>query len=194
MSPTPQISFTCILLTVSGSTVRVVGQSSSTRLSEPPRLVLEVVNEHFTRGEEIRSTFLKVLSEGTIECHAIRFGWKDEKDSVKTMQVSLAELAKISSVLNDPRLRDLNDRYRLQRPFTDGWISREININRPSLPRQYVRLFFAGGSGDSVLPEALKKLGCQSLELRRKVYGDESASPILDVKMKAYYGAACTGL
>ena len=64
-------------------------------------MLLEVVNTQFTMDMKIPSMYLKVMSDGTIECHAIRFGQKDT-DSVKTTQVSLHELAKSNPSLTIP--------------------------------------------------------------------------------------------
>src|SRR5215472_3315933 len=62
---------TCILSIASRSAIRVAGQASSTTLSEPPRVLLQVVNRHVTVGNKIPSTYLKVLSDGTVQCEAI---------------------------------------------------------------------------------------------------------------------------
>jgi hypothetical protein len=121
------------------------------------------------------------MSDGTIECHAITFG-EEDKDPVKTTQLSADELAKLTAVLNDPRLRDLSARYRLERMFIDSWMEWEITIEQPLHSSQNITLSFAGGSGDLSLPASLKRLDCEILELRRRVYGE----------VDAYYSPACT--
>ena len=184
-----RISLAYISLGASVLTVRLLGQTSSTKLAERPRVLLEVVNRLFTMDMKIPSTYLKVMSDGTIECHAIRFGEKD-RDSVKTMQVSRHELAKINFVLSDPRLRDLKQRYELQRDITDSWMEWEININQPTVSlRRNITLAFAGGSGDSSLPVPLRKLGCEILKLRRRVYGEGEGYGAKTVD--EYYRPAC---
>ena len=184
-----QTSLTCISLAASVFIVPVIGQTSSTKFPEPRRVLLEVVNRHFTMDMKIPSIYLKVMSDGKIECHAIKFGEKDE-DSVKTMQLSLHELAKITAVLNNPRLRDLNQRYELHPDFTDSWMEWEININQPSVSvRRNITLAFAGGSGVSSIPVSLRKLGCEILELRRRVYGQvDGYGPKM---AEEYYRPAC---
>lgn len=174
-----RISVTCILLTPV-STVRAVVQASSTKLSETPRVLLQVVNRHFTVGKRIPSNYLKVFSDGTVECQAID---KHDGDAVRKTQISPNEVAQFTSVLNDPSLRDLSRDYSLQRFFIDSWMEWDITINRPSLPPQNITLAFAGGSGSSTLPDGLRKLGCQILELRRRAYGDDVT----------YYKPACIG-
>lgn len=146
---------------------------------EHPKLLLRVVNRHFTVGKRIPSAYLKVFSDGSVECHAVRFGEHD-KDDVKKMQLSTDELAKLTSALNDSGLRKLSHDYKLQRFVVDSWMEWDISIEQPR--RQDVRLAFAGGSGQTALPDALGKLGCLILELRRKAYGDDTTS----------YNPACT--
>lgn len=147
--------------------------------SELPKPVLRVVNRHFTVGKRIPSEFLQVFSDGSVECHAIKFGEHD-KDDVKKGQLTPNELASLTSALDNSG--GLSHDYKLQRFVWDSWMAWDITIEQP-LPSQTVTLTFAGGSGDSDLPYALRNLGCQILELRRKVYGD-------DIR---YYNHACTG-
>ena len=171
---------TCILLMASMSSVRVAGQPSSTTPSEPPRVLLQVVNRHFTVGKKIPSTYLKVLSDGTVQCEAID---NREVGAVRKAQLSPSELAQITSVLNEPGLRDLGHSYALRRVVFDSWMEWDITINRSSPPPQNITLAFAGGPGYPKLPDALTKLGCKILELRRSVYGQD----------EAYYNPACSG-
>jgi len=166
---------TCILLTTSASTVRAAAQASNTK---PSRVLLQVVNRHFTVGKRISSTYLKVLSDGTIECHAID---KHDADAAKKTQIGTSELVRVTSLLNDPSVRDLGHDYALHRFFIDSWVEWDITINRSSLPPQNVTLAFAGGQDASRLPDGLRRLGCQILQLRRKAYGDD----------QAYYKPAC---
>jgi len=175
-----QIPLACIFLIASVFTGRIVGQASSTNLSEPPGVLLQVVNRHFTVGKRIPSTYLKVLSDGTIECQAIDM---HDVDAVKTTKISPSELARVTSLLSDSRLGNLSDRYAMQRFVIDSWMEWDITIDRTSLRSKRITLAFAGGSSDSKLPDALRKLGCQILELRRKLYGDDGG----------YYTPACTG-
>lgn len=149
--------------------------------SELPKLLLRVVNRHFTVGKRIPSDYLKVFSDGSVECHAIKFGEHDE-DDVKKGQLSPDELAKLTSALNDSGFQTLSDDYKLQRFVFDSWMEWDITIERPSQHSQNITLAFSGGNDDSKLPDALRKLGCQILELRRRVYGEADA----------YYRPACT--
>jgi len=144
-----------------------------------PKPILRVVNRHFTVGKRIPSEFLTVFSDGSVECHAIKFGVHD-KDDVKKGQLTLDELASLSSALDNSG--GLSHDYKLQRFVIDSWMAWDITVER-LLPSQTITLAFAGGSGDSNVPYALRNLACQILELRRKVYGD-------DVR---YYDPACKG-
>ena len=173
----PHTGATWILLMFSLSSIRIAGQAS--KPSEPPRVLLHVVNRHFTVGKKIPSNYLKVLSDGSVESEAI-----DEREAdVKKAHLTASELSQITSVLNDPGLRDLSHRYALQRVVFDSWMEWDITINRSSSPPQNITLAFEGGTGDPKLPDALMKLGCEILELRRKVYGDDVG----------YYSRACAG-
>ena len=173
-----RMSVTWILLTASASVVCAVGQTSSTKLSEPPRVLLQVVNRHFTVGKRIPSDYLKVFSDGTVECQEID---NQYLDAVKKTQIGPNELVQVTSVLNDPTLRDLSRDYALPRVIIDSWMEWDITINRSAMPPQKITLAFGGRSGTSRLPDGLRKLGCQILELRRRAYGDDVA----------YYKPAC---
>jgi hypothetical protein len=155
---------------------QTVGQTGS----DAPRLLLRVVNRHFTVGKRIPSDFLKVFSDGTVECRAVKFGKHDE-DAVKKTQLSRDELTKVISALNDSGFGHLSHDYKLQRLVVDSWMEWDITIEQPAR-RQNVTLAFAGGSDQTTLPEALGKLGCLILELRRTAYGDDTT----------YYTPACT--
>jgi len=45
------------------------------------KLVLEVINRHFTVGKKVPSIYLRVFSDGTAECHTE--GYSNESDVVK---------------------------------------------------------------------------------------------------------------
>lgn len=143
-----------------------------------PKLLLRVVNRHFTVGKRIPSAYLMVFSDGSVECHALKFGRQD-KDDVKKMQLSAEELAKLTSALHESGLQELSRDYKLQRFVVDSWMEWDISIEQPH--RKNVTVAFAGGSGQKVLPDALGKLGCLILELRHKAYGDDTT----------YYSPAC---
>jgi hypothetical protein len=147
-------------------------------------VILEIVNRHFTVGKRIPSLYLRLFSDGTVECSTIKFG-KHDVATTRKERLKPEELAQVTSILNDPSLRGSAHDYALQRVVFDSWMEWDITINRPSpsLPPQNITLSFAGGSGDSKLPRALTRLGCQILELRRRTYGDD----------EAYYKPACTG-
>lgn len=150
--------------------------------SESPKLLLRVVNRHFTVGKRIPSDFLEVFSDGSVECHAIKFGEHDE-DHVKKGQLSPDELVKLASALNESGFHSLSRVYKLQRFVTDSWMEWDISTGGPWLHSHNITLAFAGGNGDSKLPDSLRKVACQIVELRRKIYGDDVG----------YYSRACMG-
>ena len=115
-----------------------------------------------------------------MECHAIK-SWNEE-DAVKKAQLSPDKLANVISALNEDGLRHLSRDYKLHRFVVDSWMEWDITLEQPS-HRQNVTLAFSGGSDQATLPEALGKLGCLILELRRSAYGDDTS----------YYSEACTG-
>lgn len=164
------------LLALCFSCVQAAGQTAS----NAPTLLLRVVNRHFTVGKRIPSDFLKVFSDGTVECHAVKFGKHDE-DAVKKTQLSPADLAKVNSTFNDSGFRQLSHGYKLHRLVVDSWMEWDITIKQPS-HRQNITLAFAGGSDQTALPEAIGKIGCLILQLRRNAYGDDTT----------YYAPACT--
>jgi len=149
--------------------------------SELPKLLLRVVNRHFTVGKRIPLDYLNVFSDGSVECQAIKFDTRD-KDDVKKWRLSPDELGKLTSTLSDSEFRHLGHDYKLRRSVIDSWMEWDITIEQPSY-RQDITLAFAGGSDQTALPEALGKLGCLILELRRTAYGDDNT---------AYYTPACT--
>ena len=125
--------------------------------SSDSKVILEIVNRHFTVGKRIPSLYLRLFSDGTVECSTIKFAEHDVA-TTKKERLKPDELAQVTSILNDPSLRDSAHDYALQRVVFDSWMEWDITINRPSLPPQNITLSFAGGSGNSKLPRALARL------------------------------------
>lgn len=124
--------------------------------------------------------YLRLLSDGTAECHAIKFSG-NEKDEVKVKHLPPKEFAEAQTVLSQPGLRDVNGRYELARMVVDSWMEWDMRIG-DSAPLQNVTVVFAG-SDHRHYPDELGKLGCLIVKLRDEVYGDN-----ID-----YYRPACTG-
>src|SRR2546423_5758860 len=60
-----------------------------------PKVVLQVVNRHFTVGKQIPSDYLKVFSDGSVECHAVKSDEHD-KDDIRKAQLSKDEFMKVN--------------------------------------------------------------------------------------------------
>jgi hypothetical protein len=87
-----------------------------------PQVVLEVINKHFTVGRKIPSVYLRVFSDGTAECHTVRYAG-DEPNVVKKEALTPDELGKLEAVLDNQDLLNVNKRYELLNPvhrFLDG--------------------------------------------------------------------------
>jgi len=174
-----QIGF--VLLSVAAS-ASLYGQSSN-ETGPPPaseasaKVILEVVNNHFTVGRKIPSVYLRVFSDGTAECHAKNPSRRDEDATIKK-HLSPQEFAEINAVLNGSGLRDVKGRYELGRIAFDSWMEWDIRIDSPQSARS-VTVSFAGVP--SRYPDALRRLGCLILAARREVYGDDTN----------YYRPAC---
>lgn len=139
------------------------------------KLILEVINSHFTVGRKIRSTYLRVFSDGRVECHTIKY-W-NEADSVKKSTLSAQELQELKAELNNPELSQIKTTYGLVYPVVDSWMEWNIKIPRGWGYKEItVRNFSPVGArkGNQPYPDALVKLGCDIWKLRKQVYGDES--------------------
>lgn len=140
-----------------------------------PKLILEVINSHFTVGEKIPSIYLRTYSDGTVECHTIKY-W-NETDSVKKSKLTKQELQQLKTELNNPELPQIKKTYGLVYPVIDSWMEWDIRIPRDSGNEEItVRNFSPVGAREKnqPYPDALVKLGCTIWKIRKEVYGDES--------------------
>ncbi len=143
------------------------------------KVVLEVVNNHFTVGMKIPSVYLRLFSDGTAECHTVKFTGKEE-DTVRKAHLEPREFAEVITVLNQPALRDLKGRYDLPpRMIIDSWMEWDLRIHGSRLVQDVTVTF--GPTRQRIYPEALGKLGCQIVKIREYVYGDRTD----------YYRPAC---
>jgi len=53
---------------------------SGAKSSPSAKLILEVMNRHFTVGRKIRSVYLRVYSDGTAECHTVKYTGDETDD------------------------------------------------------------------------------------------------------------------
>lgn len=147
----------------------------STKSDAPPPIILEVINKHFTIGLEIPSVYLRVFSDGTAECHAVRYTGH-EADVVKWKALTPGELSKLSAVLENQELLNVKKRYELVNPVIDSWMEWNIAVPHNSGTQKIQVLNFSPGSAgekNAPYPDALVGLGCSIWKLRNEIYGDE---------------------
>jgi len=141
-----------------------------------PRMVLEVINKHFTVGLKIPSVYLRVFSDGTAECHTERYTG-DEPNVVKKKALTPDELGKLEAVLDNQDLLNVNKRYELVDPVIDSWMEWNIAVPHKTATQKIQVLNFSPGSEgekNKPYPDALVKLGCHIWKLRFEIYGDET--------------------
>jgi hypothetical protein len=142
-------------------------QSSSSR-----RVILEVVNKHFTVGRQIPSVYLRVYSDGTLECHTEKF-W-DEADVVKHKTLGPEELRALQAVLDNPELLRADEKYGLMAPVIDSWMEWDIRAHDWRSVKIRVLNFSPASARqkNEPYPPAVLRLGCSIWKLRNEVYGD----------------------
>ena len=136
------------------------------------KIILEVINRHFTVGKKIPSIYLRVFSNGTAECHTEKF-W-DEADVVKTKVLSEEEFERLKAVINDPNLLDVQKRYELMHFVVDSWMEWNIKLAHSGMVQRIQVVSFSPDSArerNQPYPDALVKLGCSILRTRNEVYG-----------------------
>lgn len=154
--------FICALIAL-GTVSLQAGQSN--------KLLLVVVNRHFTVGKRIPSLYLRVYSNGRTECHTEK-SW-DEPDIEKHKILSASELQRLQHVLDDPGLPEVEKRYGLMHWVIDSWMEWEISVPLASGTKKIEVLNFAPEAArekGTPYPPALLKLGCEIGKLRSEVY------------------------
>src|SRR5947207_5625034 len=84
------------------------------------KVILEVINRHFTVGKRIRSVYLRVFSNGTAECHTEKY-W-DEPDIVKKKVLAPEDFEALRTLLAQPELLSVKHRYERMYPVIDSWM------------------------------------------------------------------------
>lgn len=141
--------------------------------SPSAKLILEVINRHFTVGRKIRSVYLRVYSDGTAECHTEKY-W-DEPDIVKHKTLDAGELQRLQAVLDNPELPHASEKYGLMAPVLDSWMEWNIRVPHGWHAQKIKVLNFSPASArnkNQAYPSAVLKLGCSIWKLRNEVYGD----------------------
>jgi hypothetical protein len=150
---------------------------SSAKPGSSPRVILEVINKHFTVGRKIPSVYLRVFSDGTAECHTVRYTG-DEVGTVKKEKLSQEELGKLEALINGPELMNVKKRYELMYTVLDSWMEWNIKVPHKGGAQKIQVLDFSPGAArekNQPYPDALVKLGCSIWKFRYEVYGDEHA-------------------
>jgi hypothetical protein len=148
---------------------------SSAKSGSSPRIILEVINKHFTMGHKIPSVYLRVYSDGTAECHTVRFTG-DEAENVKKEKLGPEELGQLGALLETPELLNVKKRYELMYPVLDSWMEWNIRVPHKGGAQKIQVLNFSPGAArekNLPYPDSLVKLGCSILKARHEVYGDE---------------------
>jgi len=141
------------------------------------KVILEVINRHFTVGKRIRSVYLRVFSNGTAECHTEKY-W-DEPDIVKKKVLAPEDFEALRTLLAQPELLSVKHRYERMYPVIDSWMEWNIKILHAGDVQTIEVAGFspaAAKGSDQPYPDVLVKLGCSIWKLRNDVYGDEQAA------------------
>jgi hypothetical protein len=147
-----------------------LANSQTAESASHPTLILEVIQLHFTMGKKIPSVYLRLFSDGTAECHALR--QPDGQDVAKQKTISVHEYEALKTILEDQQLLQVKHRYELMHPVFDSWTEWNITIKRRTGDQAFE---VSGFSPTSAYPKVLTKLGCSIWKLRREVYGDVPA-------------------
>jgi hypothetical protein len=151
------------------------------------KLILEVITRHFTVGRRIRSVYLRVDSDGSVECRTFRFTG-DETEKIKRKKLARRELQNLEAALDDPTLLNVGKKYVTWGPVIDSWMEWEINVPHGWQARQIdikvddfaleIEAFDITPKAQrqklGSYPPALLRLGCLIWKIRNKVYGDET--------------------
>jgi len=138
----------------------------------PAKLLLEVINRHHTMGRNISSVYLRVFSNGAVECHTQKYSG-DEIDSVKRKSISTDELKKLKAVLENPELAKIGKKYGLMYMVVDSWMTWDISVYQGSNTQTFEVLNFAPGAAIEAgqpYPDSLIKLGCSIVRVRAEVF------------------------
>jgi hypothetical protein len=136
-------------------------------------VILEVMNYHFTMGRQIPSVFLRVLSDGSVECHSLR-ATGPEANVVKKKVLTPGAVQEVKGVVEQSELLDAKRRYERTHPVFDSWMEWDIRIPRTTGTQDIAIAAFASTPlREGHYSIAVARLGCLISKLRDEVYGDE---------------------
>ena len=147
--------------------------SANSKAERGHKIILEVMNRHFTMGKKIPSLYVRVFSDGTAECHTEKYN--KEKDVAKMKVLSVDEFERLKAAMNEPDLLNVKEKYGLMHFVVDSWMEWDIAVQHASGVQRIKVASFSPASAREKLqpyPDALVKLGCSILEIRDDVYGD----------------------
>lgn len=154
-----------------------VAAATAVKPGPSAKVILEVINRHFTVGKKIPSVYLRVFSDGSAECHAEKY-W-DEPDSVKKKALSHEDFEQLKALLGQPELLSVKPRYELVAPVIDSWMEWTIKVPHGRSVQQIKVANLdpaAAKERKEPYPEVLVKLGCSIWKIRSDVYADEVAA------------------
>ena len=141
------------------------------------KVILEVINRHFTVGKKIPSIYLRIFSDGSAECHTEKY-W-NEPDIAKKKALSHEDFEQLKALLGQPELLSVKPRYKLVAPVIDSWMEWTIKVPHSRSVQQIEVANFnpsAAKERKEPYPEVLVKLGCSIWKIRSDVYADEVAA------------------
>jgi hypothetical protein len=141
----------------------------------PARMILEVINRHFTVGQKIPSVYLRVLSDRTATCHLLNSTGKDT-GIVKEKTLTPEEFERLKAQLDRPDLRKVKRRYDLTHSVFDSWMEWDISVPHADRLQDITVADFSPSptrGSSQPYPDALVMVGCSISMLRDEVCGDE---------------------
>lgn len=139
------------------------------------RIMLEVINRHFTVGEKIPSVYLRVFFDRTADCQ-LRNHYGEGTGVVKKKVLTPKEFGTVKAAIDQPELPKVQRRYELMHPVFDSWMEWDIKVQHSDGVQEITVANFSPEStrGPSQpYPHALVTLGCSISKFRNDVCGDE---------------------
>ena len=91
------------------------------------KIVVQVINKHYTMGRGVPSVYLRVFSNGTVECHTMKYTGV-EAELVKKKTLTAEEFDGLRVLLESPGLTQVEKRYALMYRGVDSWMEWDIKV------------------------------------------------------------------
>ncbi|HWZ97707.1 MAG TPA: hypothetical protein VN025_08100 [Candidatus Dormibacteraeota bacterium] len=150
-------------------------EASSQESKSSVKLILQVINKHHTIGQAIPSVYIRVFSDGRVECHTVQYTGK-ETDIPKSKTLTGDELKALKALLENPELMTVDTKYGLMYTVIDSWMEWDFTVpHGPRVQKIHVLNFAPSAARERNLPypSSLEKLGCSIRKIRRDLYEDE---------------------